>query len=621
MIFMARWDLKLGQAAILIAKTVVEIALFSIVLLPPLYAQSEPSVNQTRLSRDGGFENGRLTKFLTQPLRQNRFFGNIGGDSSANVMSDSGFQRGVAASEQTPSGGAVHAGLSNDNSHSFDAGQNQVVETTYPKEQGVRSPGTTEHGPNAVEGRGSSSPVKPAEIPSADRRVDNASLHFLKEQSGVYDFIHIASEKECKALRERDCEDSLSVFIPIRNFKTPESSRKGEPESSLSLVKQNVSSLSSEDADSLSNDAFIVFTLDNLEIDEKRLLQDSWDGKWDEYDLLNASLIAEGIISPERREPYQTRFERLTASMLKQVNQTKDPLKKTEQIYSFLHNTALYSKYDLTCSSVAASLDTGVFNCVSATVLFNCFASRSGLKVAALETTGHAKSRVKFADSFLDIETTCTNWSRLPDRLRFYGADDGQNQIASKGIPAAITEAREGNKEEGASLHMVGLQLTSDVEIDGTTSFELDESAPLGYSFTRSRRPMKEITEVELVATIYYNVGVDCSQEGDYERSVASYIKAAQLAPNNKTILGNLKATLNNWAIEVATKEKKYATAINITDLGMLIDPEFREFKTNMPIFFHDWVEYLAKHNQWDEVKRVQEEYWRRFPNQNDSKS
>ena len=68
---MARWDLKLGQAAILIAKTVVEIALFSIVLLPPLYAQSEPSVNQTRLSRDGGFENGRLTKFLTQPLRQN----------------------------------------------------------------------------------------------------------------------------------------------------------------------------------------------------------------------------------------------------------------------------------------------------------------------------------------------------------------------------------------------------------------------------------------------------------------------------------------------------------------------------------------------------------------------
>lgn len=638
MTFMARWDLNLGQAAILIAKNVVVIALFSAVLLPPLYAQTEPKANQSRLSRDGGVENGRLTKFLTQPLRQNRFWGNTGSDSSSNVISELGFQQSSSSSEQTTSGITVHDALSNGNSRSIDVEPKQFVENPYQKQQGGTPSGTAEHGLGTVEGRLSSAPVKTVGISSAERGVGKASLPLLKEQGGVYDFIHLATEKECKALGERDGESSLSVFIPLRNFKIPETSREGETDSTLSGVEQNASALSSEnarvqtetsqvlpvvvsDADSLSNDPLVVFTLDNLEIDEKRLLRDSLDGKWDEYDLLNASLIAEGIISPERREPYKARFERLTETMLKQVDQTKDPLKKTEQVYSFLHNNALYSKYDLTCSSVAASLESGVFNCVSATVLFNCFASRSGLEVAALETTGHAKSRVKFSDSFLDIETTCTNWNRLPDRLRFYGTSDVQNQTASKGIPDAITDMKEGNKEEGASLHMVGLQFSSDVAIDGTTTFELDESAPLGYSFTRSRRPMKEISEVELVATIYYNVGVDCSQEGDYERSVASYIKAAQLAPNNKTILGNLKATLNNWAIDVATKEKKYATAINLTDLGMLIDPEFREFKTNMPIFFHDWVEYLAGQNQWNEVKSVQEEYWRRFPEKKDSKS
>ena len=138
----------------------------------------------------------------------------------------------------------------------------------------------------------------------------------------------------------------------------------------------------------------VVFTLDNLEIDEKRLLRDSLDGKWDEYDLLNASLIAEGIISPERREPYKARFERLTETMLKQVDQTKDPLKKTEQVYSFLHNNALYSKYDLTCSSVAASLESGVFNCVSATVLFNCFASRVLFEVYCLPSIRVGSSRI-----------------------------------------------------------------------------------------------------------------------------------------------------------------------------------------------------------------------------------
>ena len=125
---------------------------------------------------------------------------------------------------------------------------------------------------------------------------------------------------------------------------------------------------------------------------------------------------------------------------------------------------------------------------------------------------------------------------------------------------------------------------------------------------------MREISDVELVATIYYNVGVDYSQAGDYERSIASYIKAVQLAPENKTILGNLKATINNWAIDVAMKDKDYETAILLTDLGLRIDPDFREFNLNLPIFYHDWIELLVKAKKWDDVERVQNEYRKRFP-------
>ena len=75
MTFMARWDLNLGQAAILIAKNVVVIALFSAVLLPPLYAQTEPKANQSRLSRDGGIENGRLTKFFNATITSKSLLG------------------------------------------------------------------------------------------------------------------------------------------------------------------------------------------------------------------------------------------------------------------------------------------------------------------------------------------------------------------------------------------------------------------------------------------------------------------------------------------------------------------------------------------------------------------
>ena len=129
---------------------------------------------------------------------------------------------------------------------------------------------------------------------------------------------------------------------------------------------------------------------------------------------------------------------------------------------------------------------------------------------------------------------------------------------------------------------------------------------------------MREITDVELVATIYYNVGVDYYQSGDYESAVASYIKAAHLAPSNATILGNLKATLNNWAIDAATKYRRYDIAVRVTELGLAIDPNFREFKTNMPIFFHDWIEHLAKENRWDEAEFVRDRYLKMFPEERD---
>ena len=40
---------------------------------------------------------------------------------------------------------------------------------------------------------------------------------------------------------------------------------------------------------------FIVFTLTNLAPQEAQLLRDSVDGRWNDFDLLNASLIAEGL--------------------------------------------------------------------------------------------------------------------------------------------------------------------------------------------------------------------------------------------------------------------------------------------------------------------------------------
>ena len=474
-----------------------------------------------------------------------------------------------------------------------------------------------------------------------DESEPTEATSYLAQESGKYNFINTAKEDELRSFIENS--PGLCIVVPHRNFAPQDSSSQKETDKAASVVSSEKlherivhsgASLGGPNAvesassiDSSFYDDYVVFTLTNLDPQETKLLQDSSDGEWSEFDLLDASLIAEGFATQESRHHYRSRFETLVSVLQQQTRNMQDQLQKTEKVYNFLHSHTLYSKYNLNCSSVAASLDSGVFNCVSATVLFNCFADRVGLNVAALETTGHAKSRVKFEDSFLDIETTCSSWNRLPDKIRPYQRVRSAPQLASenRGIPSSLDDesgVTDNNKSRDLNFSYVSFRSSHDESSsddrstteEGSTTFRVDAEAPLGYSFTRSRRPMREITDVELVATIYYNVGVDYSQEGDYERSVASYIKAVQLAPSNQTILGNLKATINNWAIDVAMKEKDYEKAILITDLGRRIDPEFREYKMNMPIFYRDWIDRLTKEKKWDDAMRIQEEYAKRFP-------
>ncbi len=415
--------------------------------------------------------------------------------------------------------------------------------------------------------------------------------------------------------RWRESEKGTLIAIPRANFLKNVGEKKTDADAATGIdavaTRDAVEAPSAEsvasavptaksNAENVDADEYVVFTLSNLPPDEATLLRDAEDGRWDEIDLFDAALIAEGLTTRERRAPQREKFERFAAELATLTERETDPLKKTKIVYEYLHDVVLTEKYNLNCSSLVASLETGVFNCVSATALFNCFAARSGLNVAALETTGHAKSRVKFADSFLDLETTCSSWDRLPDKTRPYSRPLSNVSETGDAILQNVSfERREASADAG------------------TTTFDAETStpdAPLGYSYTRTRKPMREIGDVELVATIYYNVGVDFYQKERFEEAIVAYVKAARLAPNNQTILGNLKATVNNWAIQIAMKDRDFERAILVAEQGLLLDPNFPEYKMNLPIFFHRWVDCLARDNRWDEAKRVEREYLKRFP-------
>ena len=127
------------------------------------------------------------------------------------------------------------------------------------------------------------------------------------------------------------------------------------------------------------------------------------------------------------------------------------------------------------------------------------------------------------------------------------------------------------------------------------------------------------MTPVQLIATIYYNRGVDLLAENRFGEAVSANAKALRFDSANQTARGNLLATLNNWAIDLAN-DGHYARAVDLLDRGLALDPTYETFKVNYVHVHHEWVESLCNSERFQGAldalakaadKQPQEPYFR----------
>ena len=90
----------------------------------------------------------------------------------------------------------------------------------------------------------------------------------------------------------------------------------------------------------------------------------------------------------------EARLDALLVELRDTVPVAGTPQEQAQAIFEFMHRRILIAGYSRNCTDLATTLEHGRFNCVSATVLFNCLAERFDLRVCGLETPGHALSRL-----------------------------------------------------------------------------------------------------------------------------------------------------------------------------------------------------------------------------------
>ena len=299
---------------------------------------------------------------------------------------------------------------------------------------------------------------------------------------------------------------------------------------------------------------------------ETKLFADAADGRFDSHTLLAAALIAGGCDDTEALQGYVASFDKAAAELRAELERSNaleaTPHRRAQLVLEFLHRRILTGGYDLASSDLRAALDEGRFNCVSASVLFNCLARHAGLAVCGLEMPGHAMSRVLLSDDVIDIETTCPKWFRL--------AGDPKQQAE----------------------HL---------------------EATLGEGAPRDRSRVRPITDLELTAMIYYNRGVDLLAENRFALAAAANAKALRLDPNSTTALGNLLATVNNWAIALGATGQ-YADAADLLRRGIEMDPAYETFHLNAAHVYHQWMLSLCREGRYEDALRLLDGAAARFP-------
>jgi tetratricopeptide (TPR) repeat protein len=282
---------------------------------------------------------------------------------------------------------------------------------------------------------------------------------------------------------------------------------------------------------------------------EERLFADAADGRFDEHDLFHAALIASGVDDDDTLHRYEEQLAQCVAELRRTKKLSGSPRRQAEAIFDYLHRRILTGGYRIDCTDLRAAFDKGLFNCVSASVLFNCLAAECGLTTSGLECPGHAMSRLYLPDATLDVETTCARWFRL--------SNDPKKQ------------AEHVEKMLGATA--------------------------------KDRASLREVSDVELVAMIYYNRGVDLLAEKRFAAAAAANAKALRLAPGSATARGNLLATINNWAIALGS-EGRYAAAADLLRQGMATDPTFETFALNFVHVHHQWTADLCGAGEYEKA-------------------
>jgi hypothetical protein len=279
---------------------------------------------------------------------------------------------------------------------------------------------------------------------------------------------------------------------------------------------------------------------------ESELFADAAEGHLRRLSLLEAGLLASGVDDLAAIVQARGQFAAARAELLNLVTAAGVPanaplqsdlniLQRVQLIHQILHQRLLHGGYNANATNLVATLQTGIYNCASATLLFVALADEFDVSAQAIELPGHVRAIVDCRGQRYEIEVTCPVWSEAIRRC----------------------------------------------EDSGTLTPSLAQ---------RERENRRGVSPLGLVAMIYYNRGVDAFNERRFAAALAANRRALLLDPDNAIARANLLAALNNWALALSDAGY-FADAEKLLADGQRFDPNHLAFVHNAAHVMKMWTQ------------------------------
>ena len=283
---------------------------------------------------------------------------------------------------------------------------------------------------------------------------------------------------------------------------------------------------------------------------EAALLADAADGRLDDMGLVEAGLVASGVVWTEDLARFHSKTEALVEAAREAAGKgaTRD---RARRVFEWLHREVFVS-YELHGVDLPGVLASGRYNCVSATLLYNGILEELGITAAAILVPSHVYSVVRAGKDWIEVETTSPQGFGPARTLVEY-----RRFLDERNLGGAAVQLSGGTAKENTALIK---------EIEG-------------------RR--ERVDNRVLVALVYSNIGVGRLRDRDLEGALAAFTKASTVGGGIKRFRESRDAMINNLAWNLL-QEKRYDAAVELVDRARKVKDLTRDLRRRLD----EWTIY-----------------------------